>query len=80
MCVCAVRHSLVYRFCSDDGEWAPKNTSECEDDPAEVRGDGVASRLGGGWDWMDAVWLIAANYNSFKGQGMTMTMDSRFSP
>uniref|UniRef100_H2UIA0 Glucagon receptor b n=1 Tax=Takifugu rubripes TaxID=31033 RepID=H2UIA0_TAKRU len=32
-----VRHSLVYRFCSADGEWAPKNTSECEDDPAEVR-------------------------------------------
>uniref|UniRef100_A0A674MN68 Glucagon receptor b n=1 Tax=Takifugu rubripes TaxID=31033 RepID=A0A674MN68_TAKRU len=30
-----VRHSLVYRFCSADGEWAPKNTSECEDDPAE---------------------------------------------
>ncbi|XP_056891451.1 glucagon receptor isoform X4 [Takifugu flavidus] len=29
------RHSLVYRFCSADGEWAPKNTSECEDDPAE---------------------------------------------
>lgn len=37
LCVCAVRHSLVYRFCGEDGQWAPKNTSECEDDPAEVR-------------------------------------------
>lgn len=53
MCVCAVRHSLVYRFCSEDGEWAPKNTSECEDDPAEVREGGVASWLDAGWEWMD---------------------------
>lgn len=62
-CACAVRHSLVYRFCSEDGEWAPKNTGECEDDPAEVRGDGVASQLGGGGTgWT----LITANYGRYK--------------
>ena len=27
---------LVYRVCTEDGQWARKNTSECEDDPGEV--------------------------------------------
>lgn len=34
--VCIVQDGLVYRFCSEDGKWAQKNTSECEDDPGEV--------------------------------------------
>ncbi|XP_072319808.1 glucagon receptor [Eucyclogobius newberryi] len=30
-----VQKGLVYRSCSEDGHWSKKNTSECEDDPAE---------------------------------------------
>ncbi|XP_077380765.1 glucagon receptor isoform X3 [Festucalex cinctus] len=30
-----VRHGLVYRFCGEDGRWAQKNTSECEDDKGQ---------------------------------------------
>lgn len=36
VCAWAVQQGLVYRVCNEDGEWAQKNTSECEDDPAEV--------------------------------------------
>lgn len=38
MCISvwAVQHGLVYRLCKEDGQWAQKNTSECEDDPGEV--------------------------------------------
>ncbi|XP_062420636.1 glucagon receptor isoform X2 [Pungitius pungitius] len=30
-----VQQGLVYRFCNEDGQWAQKNTSECEDGPGE---------------------------------------------
>ncbi|XP_056443354.1 glucagon receptor-like isoform X1 [Gadus chalcogrammus] len=30
-----VQQGLVYRACGADGRWSPKNTSECEDDPAQ---------------------------------------------
>ncbi|XP_028272102.1 glucagon receptor isoform X2 [Parambassis ranga] len=30
-----VHQGLVYRVCNEDGKWAQKNTSECEDDPGE---------------------------------------------
>ncbi|CAL8330662.1 unnamed protein product [Lota lota] len=30
-----VQRGLVYRACGADGRWSPKNTSECEDDPAQ---------------------------------------------
>ncbi|XP_037830652.1 glucagon receptor isoform X2 [Kryptolebias marmoratus] len=33
-----VQHGVVYRVCSEDGRWGPKNTSECEDDPDEQYG------------------------------------------
>lgn len=38
MCISVwtVQHGLVYRVCKEDGHWAQKNTSECEDDPGEV--------------------------------------------
>uniref|UniRef100_A0A667YVC6 Glucagon receptor b n=1 Tax=Myripristis murdjan TaxID=586833 RepID=A0A667YVC6_9TELE len=32
-----VQQGVVYRFCGTDGRWAQKNTSECEDDPGQVR-------------------------------------------
>ncbi|KAK2815850.1 hypothetical protein Q5P01_026317 [Channa striata] len=33
-----VQQGLVYRICKEDGQWAQKNTSECEDDPGEDYG------------------------------------------
>uniref|UniRef100_A0A8C7K1E5 Glucagon receptor b n=1 Tax=Oncorhynchus kisutch TaxID=8019 RepID=A0A8C7K1E5_ONCKI len=37
---------VVYRVCSGDGRWAPKNTSECEqDDPGQVREVCVCAKL-----------------------------------
>lgn len=35
--VWTVQQGLVYRVCGKDGRWAQKNTSECEDDPGQVR-------------------------------------------
>lgn len=34
--VWTVQQGLVYRFCNEEGQWAQKNTSECEDEPGEV--------------------------------------------
>ncbi|KAM7418861.1 hypothetical protein PAMA_016134 [Pampus argenteus] len=33
-----VQQGLVYRVCGEDGRWAQKNTSECEDDPGQQYG------------------------------------------
>ncbi|XP_030004661.1 glucagon receptor isoform X2 [Sphaeramia orbicularis] len=33
-----VQRGLVYRICNEDGQWARKNTTECEDDPGEQYG------------------------------------------
>ncbi|XP_029950742.1 glucagon receptor-like [Salarias fasciatus] len=40
-----VKQGLVYRLCSEDGKWAKKNTSECEDDPGEQRYGRLLSQL-----------------------------------
>uniref|UniRef100_A0A3Q4IBQ2 Glucagon receptor b n=1 Tax=Neolamprologus brichardi TaxID=32507 RepID=A0A3Q4IBQ2_NEOBR len=40
-----VQGGLVYRFCSEDGKWAQKNTSECEDDPGEQQYGRILTQL-----------------------------------
>nr|XP_019939524.1 PREDICTED: glucagon receptor-like [Paralichthys olivaceus] len=40
-----VQHGLVYRVCREDGQWAKKNTSECEDDPGEQQYGRILSQL-----------------------------------
>ncbi|XP_005454889.1 glucagon receptor isoform X1 [Oreochromis niloticus] len=40
-----VQDGLVYRFCSEDGKWAQKNTSECEDDPGEQQYGRILTQL-----------------------------------
>uniref|UniRef100_A0A3Q0T1B2 Glucagon receptor b n=1 Tax=Amphilophus citrinellus TaxID=61819 RepID=A0A3Q0T1B2_AMPCI len=40
-----VQHGLVYRFCNEDGKWAQKNTSECEDDPGEQQYGRILTQL-----------------------------------
>uniref|UniRef100_A0A3B4ZK72 Glucagon receptor-like n=1 Tax=Stegastes partitus TaxID=144197 RepID=A0A3B4ZK72_9TELE len=40
-----VQQGLVYRVCTEDGKWAKKNTSECEDDPGEQQYGRVLSQL-----------------------------------
>uniref|UniRef100_A0A671YSW2 Glucagon receptor b n=1 Tax=Sparus aurata TaxID=8175 RepID=A0A671YSW2_SPAAU len=40
-----VMQGLVYRVCTEDGQWARKNTSECEDDPGEQHYGRVLSQL-----------------------------------
>ncbi|XP_067354214.1 glucagon receptor isoform X1 [Channa argus] len=41
-----VQQGLVYRICKEDGQWAQKNTSECEDDPGEQQDYGrILSQL-----------------------------------
>uniref|UniRef100_A0A3Q1IRU5 Glucagon receptor b n=1 Tax=Anabas testudineus TaxID=64144 RepID=A0A3Q1IRU5_ANATE len=40
-----VQHGLVYRVCKEDGHWAQKNTSECEDDPGEQQYGRILSHL-----------------------------------
>ncbi|XP_029359557.1 glucagon receptor [Echeneis naucrates] len=40
-----VQQGLVYRVCREDGQWAQKNTSECEDDPGEQQYGRILSQL-----------------------------------
>ncbi|XP_022064297.1 glucagon receptor isoform X2 [Acanthochromis polyacanthus] len=40
-----VQQGLVYRVCTEDGKWAKKNTSECEDDPGEQHYGRILSQL-----------------------------------
>ncbi|XP_034542869.1 glucagon receptor [Notolabrus celidotus] len=40
-----VQQGLVYRVCNEDGRWAQKNTSECEDDPGEQQYGRILSQL-----------------------------------
>ncbi|XP_035034491.1 glucagon receptor [Hippoglossus stenolepis] len=40
-----VQQGLVYRVCREDGQWAKKNTSECEDDPGEQQYGRILSQL-----------------------------------
>uniref|UniRef100_A0A3P8SZH5 Glucagon receptor b n=1 Tax=Amphiprion percula TaxID=161767 RepID=A0A3P8SZH5_AMPPE len=40
-----VQQGLVYRVCTEDGKWAKKNTSECEDDPGEQQYGRILSQL-----------------------------------
>uniref|UniRef100_A0A8C2Z4F4 Glucagon receptor b n=1 Tax=Cyclopterus lumpus TaxID=8103 RepID=A0A8C2Z4F4_CYCLU len=40
-----VQQGLVYRFCNEEGHWAQKNTSECEDDPGEQQYGRILSQL-----------------------------------
>ncbi|TNN70944.1 Glucagon-like peptide 1 receptor [Liparis tanakae] len=40
-----VQQGLVYRFCNEEGHWAKKNTSECEDDPGEQQYGRILSQL-----------------------------------
>ncbi|XP_029013923.1 glucagon receptor isoform X2 [Betta splendens] len=40
-----VQHGLVYRVCKDNGQWAQRNTSECEDDPGEQQYGRILSQL-----------------------------------
>ncbi|XP_070683849.1 glucagon receptor [Pempheris klunzingeri] len=40
-----VQQGLVYRVCSEGGQWAQKNTSECEDDPGEQQYGRILSQL-----------------------------------
>uniref|UniRef100_A0A3B4XVP6 Glucagon receptor b n=1 Tax=Seriola lalandi dorsalis TaxID=1841481 RepID=A0A3B4XVP6_SERLL len=40
-----VQQGLVYRVCKEDGQWAQKNTSECEDDPGEQQYGRILSQL-----------------------------------
>lgn len=40
-----VQRGLVYRVCNEDGQWARKNTSECEDDPGEQQYGRILSQL-----------------------------------
>ncbi|XP_061686974.1 glucagon receptor isoform X2 [Syngnathoides biaculeatus] len=40
-----VQQGLVYRFCSGDGRWAQKNTSECEDDPGQQQYGRILSKF-----------------------------------
>ncbi|XP_059199687.1 glucagon receptor [Centropristis striata] len=40
-----VQQGLVYRVCSGDGQWAVRNTSECEDDPGEQQYGRILSQL-----------------------------------
>ncbi|XP_056228953.1 glucagon receptor isoform X3 [Seriola aureovittata] len=39
------QQGLVYRVCKEDGQWAQKNTSECEDDPGEQQYGRILSQL-----------------------------------
>ncbi|KAM7010019.1 glucagon receptor isoform 2-T2 [Tautogolabrus adspersus] len=40
-----VQQGLIYRVCREDGQWARKNTSECEDDPGEQQYGRILSQL-----------------------------------
>ncbi|KAM3842126.1 glucagon receptor-like [Diretmus argenteus] len=40
-----VQQGLVYRVCGRDGRWAPKNTSECEDDPGQQQYGRILSQF-----------------------------------
>ncbi|XP_042172051.1 glucagon receptor isoform X5 [Oncorhynchus tshawytscha] len=41
-----VQQGVVYRVCSGDGRWAPKNTSECEqDDPGQQHYGSILSKF-----------------------------------
>ncbi|KAK1887036.1 Glucagon receptor [Dissostichus eleginoides] len=40
-----VQQGRVYRVCSEEGQWARKNTSECEDDPGEQQYGRILSQL-----------------------------------
>ncbi|CAJ1053153.1 glucagon receptor isoform X1 [Xyrichtys novacula] len=40
-----VQQGRVYRVCNEDGQWARKNTSECEDDPDEQQYGRILSQL-----------------------------------
>ncbi|TDH15899.1 hypothetical protein EPR50_G00014330 [Perca flavescens] len=40
-----VQQGVVYRVCREDGQWAPKNTSECEADPGEHQYGRILSQL-----------------------------------
>ncbi|XP_058497641.1 glucagon receptor isoform X3 [Solea solea] len=40
-----VQQGMVYRLCKEDGQWAKKNTSECEDDPGEQQYGRLLSQL-----------------------------------
>uniref|UniRef100_A0A8C5HLM5 Glucagon receptor b n=1 Tax=Gouania willdenowi TaxID=441366 RepID=A0A8C5HLM5_GOUWI len=40
-----VQQGLVYRVCDEEGKWAKKNTSECEDDPGEQHYGQILSQL-----------------------------------
>ncbi|XP_051240240.1 glucagon receptor [Dicentrarchus labrax] len=40
-----VQQGRVHRVCKEDGQWAQKNTSECEDDPGEQQYGRILSQL-----------------------------------
>uniref|UniRef100_A0AAQ4QV11 Glucagon receptor b n=1 Tax=Gasterosteus aculeatus aculeatus TaxID=481459 RepID=A0AAQ4QV11_GASAC len=40
-----VQQGLVYRFCNEEGQWAQKNTSECEDEPGEQQYGRILNQL-----------------------------------